>query len=244
VILDPFPIVEDPKISEETIMEQATNYLQFPIHLVRLSAEQPLVLKQAIGLRGYYGAAYGHNPKMSEFFKASRAYRYPRLQYKVVDGQGLILGFAEAAAVLSALPYPELLHLGHQDLAVAEAWSQSWEGRWGLAPQERAYGWLSPWLILDETGLAKYFRLRSAHSQIYFLESLLISNLLAISKELGYHPPAQIEARIIKLRSVTLDIQGRPTLGFDGVFTANLEIPDYFGLGRAASRGYGTVRSL
>lgn len=225
-------------------MEPGSEYLYFPLHLVRLSAEQPLELKQAVGLRGYYGAAYGHNPGMAKFLETSKAYRYPRLQYKVVAGQGLILGFAEAAAVLSELPYPEVLHLGNQDLTVTEAWSQSFEGRWGLVPKECQYLWLTPWLILDEAGLAKYFRLKSAHSQTYFLESLLISNLLAISKEIGYQPRGQITARITELRAITLEIHGRPTMGFGGAFTANMEIPDYFGLGRAAARGYGTIKSL
>jgi hypothetical protein len=215
----------------------------FPVHTVRIAAEQPLVLEQAVGLRGYYAAAYGHTPAMSRFLELSRAYRYPRLQYKVVDGRGLIMGFAEAAEVLAGLPYPESLRLGRQDFAVSEVSSEQGHGSWGLCGGMKEYRWLTPWLILDEAGLAKYFRLKSPPSQKFFLESLMISNLLAISKELGCRVAGQITAEIGELKQVTIEIHGGHTMGFAGTFAANMEVPDYFGLGRSVARGYGTVRS-
>ncbi len=223
-------------------MPDQSSPLSFPVHLVRLAAEQPLVLEQAIGLRGFYAAAYGHTGPFASFLERSRAYRYPRLQYKVVDGRGLILGFAEAAEVLAGLPYPESLHLGRQDFAVSEAGSKSGEGRWCLSEKMLSYRWLTPWLILDETGLAKYFRLKSPHSQKFFLESLLISNLLAISKDIGYRVAGQVQAEIKELKQITLEIHGGHTMAFGGSFSANMEIPDYFGLGRSVARGYGAVR--
>lgn len=225
-------------------MDESSTILTFPVHTVHITAEQPLVLEQAIGLRGYYAAAYGHTGAFASFLEASRAFRYPRLQYKVVDGRGLILGFAEAAEVLAGLPYPESLHLGRQDFAVSEAGSESGQGRWGLCQTMRPYRWLTPWLILDEEGLAKYFRLKSPHSQKFFLESLLISNLLAISREIGYRVAGQVQAEIKELKQITLEIHGGHTMAFGGSFAANIEMPDYFGLGRSVARGYGTVRSI
>lgn len=224
-------------------MTEPFSPITFPVHLVRIAAEQPLVLEQAIGLRGYYAAAYGHTGPFASFLESSRAFRYPRLQYKVVDGLGLILGFAEAAGVLAGLPYPESLHLGRQDFAVSEAGSESGVGRWGLCEKMLPYRWLTPWLILDEEGLAKYFRLKSPHSQKFFLESLLISNLLAISREIGYRVAGQVQAEIRELKKITLEIHGGHTMAFGGSFTANMEIPDCFGLGRSVARGYGTVKS-
>lgn len=221
---------------------ETSSLLSFPVHTVEIAAEQPLVLDQAVGIRGYYAAAYGQMPAMARFLEGSRAYRYPRLQYKVVDGRGLILGFAEAAEVLSGLPYPESLHLGRLDFAVRDVSAESSQGRWGMPGGTRTYRWLTPWLILDEAGLAKYFRLKSPHSQKFFLESLMISNLLAISKELSYRPEGQIQAEITELRQVTIEIHGAHTMGFAGAFAANMDIPDLFGLGRSVARGYGTVR--
>lgn len=225
-------------------MNESTSVISFPVHTVSLAAEQPLVLEQAIGLRGYYAAAYGHTGPFASFLEHSRAFRYPRLQYKVVDGRGLILGFAEAAGVLAGLPYPESLHLGRQDFAVSEAGSESKEGRWGLCQKFISYRWLTPWLILDEQGLAKYFRLKSPHSQKFFLESLLISNLLAISKEIGYHVTGQVQAEIKELKQITLEIHGGHTMAFGGSFSANIEVPDFFGLGRSVARGYGAVKRI
>lgn len=224
-------------------MNEPSSTLSFPVHLVRITAEQPLVLDQAIGLRGYYAAAYGHSEAFSRFLELSRAYRYPRLQYKVVDGLGVIMGFGEAAEVLAGLPYPESLHLGRQDFAVSDVNSDRGQGSWGFCESTKEYRWLTPWLILDEEGLAKYFRLKSPHAQKFFLEGLLISNLLAISKELGCRVAGQITAEIKELKQITIEIHGGHTMGFGGSFAANMEIPDFFGLGRSVARGYGTVKS-
>ena len=33
-------------------------------------------------------------------------------------------------------------------------------------------------------------------------------------------------------------------LGFLGAFSVNFEIPDYWGIGKSVSRGFGTVRTI
>ena len=35
-----------------------------------------------------------------------------------------------------------------------------------------------------------------------------------------------------------------PMLGFLGTFSVNFEIPDYWGIGKSVSRGFGTVKRL
>ncbi len=65
-----------------------------------------------------------------------------------------------------------------------------------------------------------------------------------MSKGLGYTVPEPIKANILKIREVSTSLKGTPMLGFLGEFSVNFEIPDYFGLGKSVSRGFGTVKRV
>ena len=76
------------------------------------------------------------------------------------------------------------------------------------------------------------------------LEKILIGNIQSMSKSLGYTVLASIEAKIIELKEVQRKLKGNPMLGFLGTFSVNFEIPDYWGIGKSVSRGFGTGKKL
>ncbi len=43
---------------------------------------------------------------------------------------------------------------------------------------------------------------------------------------------------------VGLSVSKAPMLGFLGSFSENFEIPDYWGIGKSVSRGFGTVKRV
>jgi hypothetical protein len=56
--------------------------------------------------------------------------------------------------------------------------------------------------------------------------------------------PEPIKPEIIKLNEVSTSLKGTPMLGFLGTFSVNFEIPDYWGIGKSVSRGFGTVKRV
>ena len=76
------------------------------------------------------------------------------------------------------------------------------------------------------------------------LEKILVGNIISMSKGLGYTVPGPIEVNILKLREVNTSLKGNPMLGFMGEFEVNFEIPDYLGIGKSVSRGFGTVKKI
>ena len=72
---------------------------------------------------------------------------------------------------------------------------------------------------------------------------ILIGNLLSASKSLGYEVPNTIKAdlRVRPKKSVLKDTK---IMTFTGTFVVNFEIPDYLGLGKSVSRGFGTVKGV
>ena len=76
------------------------------------------------------------------------------------------------------------------------------------------------------------------------LERILVGNIISMSKGLGYTVPGQIEANIFDLRKIHTKLKGTHMLAFLGTFSVNFEIPDYWGIGKSVSRGFGTVKRL
>ncbi|MEK6590942.1 MAG: CRISPR-associated endonuclease Cas6 [Nitrospinota bacterium] len=46
------------------------------------------------------------------------------------------------------------------------------------------------------------------------------------------------------LKEVPTSLKGTPMLGFIGTFSVNFEIPDYWGIGKSVSRGFGTIKKV
>ena len=103
---------------------------------------------------------------------------------------------------------------------------------------------LPPLLALNEKNYEKYQCLGTQAKKIEQLEKILIGNIISMSKSLGYTVPAPIEANIIKIRETRTSLKGTPMIGFLGTFSVNFEIPDYWGIGKSVSRGFGTVKRL
>jgi hypothetical protein len=108
----------------------------------------------------------------------------------------------------------------------------------------QTYSFLTPWLALNEKNYEKYQMFGSWGKRKELLEKILIGNIISMSKSLGYTVPAPIEANIHHLKEVKTSLKGTPMLGFLGTFSVNFEIPDYWGIGKSVSRGFGTVMKL
>ncbi|MBW1679139.1 MAG: CRISPR-associated endonuclease Cas6, partial [Deltaproteobacteria bacterium] len=103
---------------------------------------------------------------------------------------------------------------------------------------------LTPWLALNEKNYEKYQRVGRWEKKKELLEKILIGNIISMSKSLGYTVPKPIKATIDKLREVKTSLKGTPMLGFLGTFSVNFEIPDYWGIGKSVSRGFGTIKRV
>jgi hypothetical protein len=90
----------------------------------------------------------------------------------------------------------------------------------------------------------KYQRLGSWAKKKELLEKILIGNIISMSKSLGYTVLEPIRADIHNMKEVPISLKGTSMLGFLGSFSVNFDIPDYWGIGKSVSRGFGTVKRL
>ncbi len=100
------------------------------------------------------------------------------------------------------------------------------------------------WLALNQENYEFFDTLESVAEKSAFLENILKANILSFAKGLNVFFEKQVECKITRLSEprITLYKNVKMTI-FDAEFLTNVSIPDYAGLGKGVSVGYGvTVR--
>jgi hypothetical protein len=209
-----------------------------------LETEKPLCFENSTGLRGFIGRLCPENILMHSHGDGDLLYSYPRVQYKIIDSKVWVLGLAEGVGAVKGIPLVKDVTLGHEDIKILDRRISERESIWGISETEGGYSFLTPWLALNENNYEKYQMVGGWGKRKELLEKILIGNIISMSKSLGYTVPAPIEARIHHLKEVKTSLKGTPMLGFLGTFSVNFEIPDYWGIGKSVSRGFGTVKRV
>jgi len=215
------------------------------IRILRLNLNSNSYLKpeDAEKIRGYLGNLYWKNPFAHQHeADGSPIYRYPCLQYKVIDGVCILLGFKEGLEIAKeSFHNLKSLNLNGKWEEVLSKGLESYTAYFSISSETLQYSFLTPWLALNERNYDKYQRIGVWARKKELLGKILIGNIISMSKSLGYTVPAPIEANIHHLKEVKTSLKGTPMLGFLGTFSVNFEIPDYWGIGKSVSRGFGTV---
>jgi hypothetical protein len=172
-------------------------------------------------------------------------YHHPLVQYKIINGECLLVGSKDGAELLANLELAtKTLCLGHENYNILTTELEFHHISIKTTETVQSYSFLTPWLALNEKNYEKYQRLGSWGRKKELLEKILIGNIISMSKSLGYTVPAPIEANIQNLKEVPAFLKGTPMLGFLGTFSVNFEIPDYWGIGKSVSRGFGTIKKM
>ena len=75
------------------------------------------------------------------------------------------------------------------------------------------------------------------------LEKILIGNCLSFFKSIDLFVETSLQARGSFTEKSTR-FKNNTMIAFDGIFEINAELPDWIGLGKQVSRGFGTIRKV
>ncbi len=212
-------------------------------HSVLKIITEPPIESHGNSLRGFIAGLFPqydilHNHKKD----GSLLYIYPRIQFRVIKGEGYIIGIEEGADIQREIePRIVNIELNRRTYHVIRKQLIFEDVNFGLTDSPCQYRFIKPWLALNEKNYSFYKRLRNPKRKKEFLADILTGNLLSMSKSLGYVVDQKIQITAIKLHEQETFLKGTPMLGFLGTFSVNFEIPDYWGIGKSVSRGFGTV---
>lgn len=101
---------------------------------------------------------------------------------------------------------------------------------------------LTRWLPLNGKNYQTYNQLEGIGEQILFLEKILVANILACAKGLHIHLDKQLVCKIQKITGCyPVTHKTIKFMAFDLIFTTNILLPDYIGIGKNASMDCGII---
>ncbi|AAB98993.1 hypothetical protein MJ_0978 [Methanocaldococcus jannaschii DSM 2661] len=110
----------------------------------------------------------------------------------------------------------------------------------GVAENMIKYKFISPWIALNEKNYLEYKEL-DEDGKKELLEKILVGNILSMSKYLDYTVEEKLKAGLLEYEDFVVKYKGNKFIGFWGEFLVNFNIPNYLGIGRKVSKGFGSV---
>ena len=210
---------------------------------LKMESDQP-IREDSAKLRGFFANKFNsylllHNHLGNNKF----LYQYPRIQYKTVNHTKMILGLAEGVDVLQSIynQYDKIILGEHSYQIFSKEISLKVED-FGVSSENMKYEFITPWFALNEENYQRYKNYNYSERTDQ-LKSILIRNVMAIAKTFQYF----IDSKIIvntNLKETSIKFKGKNVIGFLGTFQVNFNLPNYVGLGKSVSRGFGTIKKL
>ncbi len=173
----------------------------------------------------------------------SVVYRYPMIQYKRIGQCAAIVAVDSGADIIGQFLSSgnTALRLGDReeeffisDVRANSCLVQVWDGDFEYH--------LRKWLPFNSKNFAEYKSLGSLTDKVDLLEHILIGNILSFAKGVGVTLTSDIVCRISSIGSTKiLMYKGVKMMAFDLEFRSNVTLPDFVGIGKGVSLGFGTV---
>lgn len=195
-------------------------------------------------IRGYIGNQFKDKSILHNHYGNERfLYSYPLVQYKIINGQPLILGVGEGAKVLKDISSDLYEFKLDKNYLIEEKIMHEKEFDINTSNEEFHYKFITPWLALNTQNFKKYKKMDDWKEKKLFLNKILIGNILSMAKGLGIIVNRRIYVKT-HLEPVSVNYKSVKMLGFTGEFKVRFKISDYFGFGKGVSQGFGSVKQI
>jgi hypothetical protein len=205
--------------------------------------EISLQTRDAHKLRGYFGEYFReHSPLLHNHYEDGTVrYRYPLVQYKVIDRTPTLIGINEGAELLTAL----FLRISELDIGgrIFPVYSKNiaqQKAEVGVANELYNYRFVNFWMALNSENYRQYLQANEEGKRL-LLDQILRNNILSFFKGVGIWVEEKIMAKGM-LQAKTSNFKDQKMLVFEGDFISNVVLPDLVGLGKSVSRGFGAIK--
>lgn len=173
-------------------------------------------------------------------------YRYPKIQYKCAKRRPMLVCLHEGVDEIHKLfDQPDwTLQMQQRSLEMSIYRLELHEFNIRLLDKPQRYQ-LHRWVALNEKNYTEYQQLNALTDKISFLEQKLASHIISFAKSIQWHIHERFEVKIAELSTPRwVKIKNTHMMSFDLLFDTRVFLPDYLGLGRKVSLGFGTVKRV
>ncbi|HML25476.1 MAG TPA: CRISPR-associated endonuclease Cas6 [Methanomethylovorans sp.] len=210
------------------------------VFTLTLTSTRP-IQESGAQLRGFFASKFNEYSLLHQHNADKLIYRYPMVQYKMINRTPTVIGINEGAEVLKEI-YDEYdkITLNGNEYEIVERGITYRKEEFGISEKLIKYDFVTPWFALNQENYRKYLSF-DKEQQTELLNKNLVGNMLSMSKSLDYQVPEMIKCHT-ELKERSSSLKGNGIIVFRGSFVTNFQIPDYLGLGKSVSRGFGTVK--
>ena len=208
--------------------------IQFP--------EIKLATRDGHKLRGYFGQLFKeHSPLLHNHFDdGGFRYRYPLVQYKVLNGTPSLVGIGEGAALLVQLFLKiKEIDIDGKRYATASKQMQNTDYEPSFDGNLHKYRFDTLWMGLNQKNYPEYMNLPE-QDRAAFLNHKIQNHILAFFKAVNYHCQERIMV-IADLQEANTNFKGQRMTVFSGTFVTNAVLPNFVGIGKSTARGFGSI---
>ncbi len=169
------------------------------------------------------------------------AYKYPLVQYKVLQGGPTLVGLNEGAELLIGLFLNiKMLEIGAQSFPVLQKNIESSIIKIGLSDDLHAYRFQTLWMALNQQNYSTWLHENEAQKAKH-LKAILTGNLLSFFKGMNYHIEGTIMVNLKITGQRKTQFKNNTMMAFEAGFVTNTILPGAIGLGKSVARGFGTI---
>ncbi|MBO5632471.1 MAG: hypothetical protein J5965_25735 [Aeriscardovia sp.] len=171
-------------------------------------------------------------------------FAYPLIQYKLINGKAALFCIGKGTDEIRHFFSNSDMHLSIGEKESIFKVENTWAKQWILQTWNDSFSYsLHRWVPFNKNNYNKYLNSEGLIEKVNLLESILIGNILSMSNTLGHHFDSPVECKIIKVNNPRPYYhKGILLQGFDILFNTNVYLPNYIGIGKGASMGFGVIK--
>jgi len=191
-------------------------------------------------LRGFFANNYKAEEVMHNHKGDKLVFKYPKVQYKIIDNIPIVCGIQNGANILSKIGFEiDQINIEGKEIQVLQKHILKKTVEFGVTNDYIKYKFVTPWVALNQKNVTQY-KLAKEIEREELLKKILVGNILSMAKGLNYTVDKKI-CVWLNVDNINVNFKNIKMSAFVGFFKVNFEIPDYFGLGKSVSRGFGTI---
>lgn len=222
--------------------------MEIKVTKLKYELEDKLPVRYGHKLRGFFANEFKNVLFHQHKEDGSLRYKYPLIQYKIIDNNPLVLGLGDGSE--------EIINhfLDIEELKIADKIYIQPAGRLKVDLEDLfinnnydmpayKYNFITPWLGLSQKNYKKYknnYLDTAVDKKMKFLKRLIIGNILSFAKGIDWWIEEEIVVEA-KLEEISVQFKNEDMIGFKGYFYSNIYLPELIGLGKSTSRGFGTI---
>lgn len=173
-------------------------------------------------------------------------YRYPLIQYKRLNKKAALLCIEEGIEGIqdffSATNWQ--FDIGRDTHPVKVENLRVKQYRIGVWEKQFCYT-IKRWLPLNQENYRKYHSLEDFGQKLALLEKILLANILSFLQGINLYVEEKIEIKITEILAQRIErYKNQEMQAFSLIFETNVSLPNYIGLGKGSSSGFGVVKEI